>query len=365
MKPISAVLCSIYTLSLVSRQMPDTIDNTQKYVCFDLKFPDGQKKLTIVFDKVNPKNEANGKGPHEGIPLEYEIEGEVFKDWVVTECLWQAALLAAVQDKLKTDTYSGKAGASSLELKEQGGNYVFIPALPVTVIIPPITPSSHANIIPDSRTELSFPIETKNSRVEGEKLSPSISAENKLYKKPSNFQIGISESTKHADNKTQLITSAVIAKRTEELKLVTEKLARFEDKSKEFSRKAKEEKNKDKKLGYTKAAEAIKKISTDLHLLMDSYTSCTIDLKCLKIKTKEMLKTDNTAQHIAVLESHRGIKQALTDLLTAIVTLGVSLARGWITGNYSLFKVNTDSSNKLKKMSLLIDSLDSPNLSKK
>ena len=73
-----------------------------------------------------------------------------------------------------------------------------------------------------------------------------------------------------------------------------------------------------------------------------------------------MRHTDNVANDIAILQSHRGIKQLITDILSAIFTLGGSLVYGAITGNFSIFKVNTDSSNKLQEVDQEIDNINHP-----
>lgn len=81
-----------------------------------------------------------------------------------------------------------------------------------------------------------------------------------------------------------------------------------------------------------------------------------IDIVTFKRQAKEILNHDNN--DVKELNKHRGWKQVVTNLLTAILGVGVVYGiAAAIKGSFTLFPVATDSGSKLKVLEQSIDDL--------
>lgn len=106
--------------------------------------------------------------------------------------------------------------------------------------------------------------------------------------------------------------------------------------------------NPDKAKTYEKAHKAANAVITTMGRLADSYAKESISLAEFKAQTKIALNNKN--EHIQVLESHRGWKQILVNLLAAVCGSLIYVAAATYTGSLLLFKPETDAGAKVRQL---------------
>ena len=106
--------------------------------------------------------------------------------------------------------------------------------------------------------------------------------------------------------------------------------------------------NPDKAKPYEKAYGAAKTVVTAMERLANDYAREHISLAKFKAQTKTALDSKN--EHIQTLESHRGWKQILVNLLAAVCGNVVYLAAAAYTGSLLLFKPETDAGAKVRQL---------------
>ena len=139
-------------------------------------------------------------------------------------------------------------------------------------------------------------------------------------------------------------------KRVFELAAVKQQLNALSDKSAEFNGKlqsllANNPDDLKKAEEYRKAKAAINSIHHQVQNLYNDYIYGDIDLNTFKEAAKPLL--DNENEHVQTLQSHRGTKQILINLLAFILTAGVGYGIAAIaTRRFMVFNPHTDSSKK-------------------
>ncbi len=110
----------------------------------------------------------------------------------------------------------------------------------------------------------------------------------------------------------------------------------------------------EKKLAdYTKAKTAIDSIHRGINGLYESYIHGRINLAELKKEAKPYLNEES--EHVQTLQSHRGVKDILLNLLAA---LGLNIFYGIAAlakGSFLVFKSATDSATRLNTLDESID----------
>jgi hypothetical protein len=109
-------------------------------------------------------------------------------------------------------------------------------------------------------------------------------------------------------------------------------------------------KHEDAKI-YRKAAQAAGAIHLNICMLCTDYEHNKIDLQTFQSKSKEFLKGDN--QQVALLNTHRGYKDVIANLLIAITGVGLlaMAAASIYNGRFTMFKVTgTDAGSKVNAL---------------
>jgi len=105
---------------------------------------------------------------------------------------------------------------------------------------------------------------------------------------------------------------------------------------------------------YRKARNAINHIHTQIEVLYNKYVCGEIELEAFKNAAKPLLNNEN--EHVQTLQSHRGVKQILVNLLAFVLTLGVGYGVAALaTGRFMLFKPHTNSSKTAEDLLQSID----------
>lgn len=102
---------------------------------------------------------------------------------------------------------------------------------------------------------------------------------------------------------------------------------------------------------YRKAAQAARAIHFNISMLCADYEYNKIDLQTFQSKSKEFLNNDN--QQVAVLNTHRGYKDVIANLLIAITGVGLlaMAAASIYNGRFTMFKVTgTDAASKVNAL---------------
>lgn len=102
---------------------------------------------------------------------------------------------------------------------------------------------------------------------------------------------------------------------------------------------------------YRKAAQAARVIHLNISMLCADYEHNKIDLQTFQSKSKEFLNGDN--QQVAVLNTHRGYKDVIANLLIAITGVGLlaMAATSLYNGRFTMFKVTgTDAASKVNAL---------------
>ena len=143
--------------------------------------------------------------------------------------------------------------------------------------------------------------------------------------------------------------SAIAQKRSNQLQQVRVHFETLQDKYYEFYNKGQHDKN------YLDAAWSINSITNELNTISWEYVNKG-NLDEFKNAAKNLF--DERQPDIAILNSHRGWKQIVTNILTAILGLGVIYGiAAAINGSFTVFKTSTDAGNKVEDLAQSIDSL--------
>lgn len=109
---------------------------------------------------------------------------------------------------------------------------------------------------------------------------------------------------------------------------------------------------------YKTAHDAVSLVITKITELTNQYALNEIDLIQFQKESKAALSDHN--DYIKALKTHRGWRQIIANLLTAIIGGIFYLAAAACTGSWTLFKVPTDTGNRLKALSKSIEDLNEP-----
>lgn len=147
--------------------------------------------------------------------------------------------------------------------------------------------------------------------------------------------------------------------RVNDLVDVKKRLVLLSDKSAEFEGKIKALENQQpvdaqKLADYLKAKAAVDSIYKDINGLYENYVYGLISLAELKNDAKTHLGEEN--EHVQTLQSHRGLKEILINILAAIVGLGIFYGiAAAVKGSFLVFKPATDTGAKLSDLGETIE----------
>ncbi len=175
------------------------------------------------------------------------------------------------------------------------------------------------------------------------------------------------EEIKPADVKVEEVKSAILElprsnssdlksnhARIEELKPVREQLAKIIEKQTDLAKRSTAKND-----SFDLASQAALRVIAAMEKAQEDYVTDKISKPQLINRAKNILTPVNV--DIKTLNTHRGWKQVLTNLLTAVLGLGVfyGIAAAAVK-SFTLFPVATDSGNKLKSLEQSIDALEAP-----
>ncbi len=160
------------------------------------------------------------------------------------------------------------------------------------------------------------------------------------------------------------VQQQIDAQRVKDLIEVKKHLDRLSDKSAEFAGKIHALLQQDpvdiwKLADYTTAKTAMDSINKGINGLYENYIYGRINLAEFKKEAKPYLNEES--EHVQTLQSHRGVKEILLNLLAAIVGLGIFYGiAAAVKGSFLVFKPATDSGEKLSDLGKSIENTVSP-----